>query len=308
MIVLNPASGQGADAAEFSVAVRERLDCRITTTSGAGDARARAAEAAVAGAERVVAAGGDGTIREVVEGLVEAGTGPDDTPSLGVIPLGTGNDLARALRVPLGLDDAVDLLARRPPLRRLDLLRVDLDGRTTWAVNAVVMGNGGRVGTVLDEDDKRFWGPLSYLRSAVEVAFELQPVAVAWALDDDDLVETDLLNIVAANGVSAAGGVPIAPGADPHDGVLDVALVTACATSEVLRIGAALLGGAEPESDAYRRRRGRRLRVEARGADPLPVSVDGEPREARSITIDLRPARLRVAVAGAESSNPASES
>lgn len=298
LVVLNPVSGKGVDPAEFSVSVRQRLDCRITTTTGAGDARARAAEAAVAGVERVVAAGGDGTIREVVLGLLDGGGDAGELPALGVIPLGTGNDLARALGVPLDLEEAVDLLADRGRVRALDLLRVERDGAASWAVNAVVLGNGGRVGTVLDTDDKRFWGPLSYLRSAVEVAFELEPVAVAWAADDGDLVEAHVLNVVAANGTTAAGGVPIAPGASPYDGTLDIAVVTECGGSEVLRIGAALLAGNEPGSEAYRHTRGRRLRVEARGADALPVSVDGEPSEARSVTVEIHPGRLRVVVPG----------
>ncbi len=294
LVVLNPASGTGIDPAEFAADVRARLDCRIAITSEAGDARRRAAEALDAGAERVVAAGGDGTIREVVQGLADGGRDPHDTPILGVLPLGTGNDLARTLGVPLDLGKAVDLLADSGATRPLDLLRVVRDGDATWAVNAVILGNGGRVGTVLDNDDKSFWGPLSYLRSAVEVALELEPVRVAWSADDDRWVEAEVLNVVAANGASAAGGVPIAPGASPHDGLLDVAVVDDCSVAEALRIGAALLAGREPDSPVYRRRSARRLRVETRGAEGLPVSVDGEPFQAASVEVSVRPGRLRV--------------
>lgn len=296
-ILLNPDAGEGTDPAEFAVAVREHLDvhtARIASTAVPGEARRRALEAARQGAARVVAAGGDGTVREVVEGLLDHGAGAGETPVLGIVPLGTGNDLARCLGVPLDLDGALEFLAGDPRVRPLDVLRVSLDGSVGWAANAVVVGEGGRVGRALDADEKAFWGPLSYLRSAVEMAFEVQPVAVRWAVDDGEPHEAPVLNVVMANGVTAGGGIPIAPGADPGDGMLDFAVVGDVPMAEVVAIGAALLAGRDPGSEAWSHRRGRRVRVESPGGDPLPVSVDGENGAAAVVEVEVLSGRLRV--------------
>lgn len=295
LVILNPASGRGTDPAEFSATVRETLSCRVALTREAGDAARLAGEAVADGATRIVAAGGDGTVREVVEGMVGAGVDADDAPELGLIPLGTGNDLARTVGLPLQLQAAVDLLASSPRTRALDLLQVTWDDTVTWAANAVVVGNGARLGTVLDSDDKSFWGPLSYLRSAVEVVADLQPVSVLWQLDDAEAEAFDVLNVVAANGAGAGRGVPIAPGADPFDGQLDAVLIENATSGQIVQIGTALLGGGDADAEAYHRRSARRMRVESREG-PLPVSIDGEPVEATLLEVKLVAGRLRLVV------------
>lgn len=295
LVILNPTSGRGTDPAEFSATVRESLSCRVSLTQEEGDAARLAAEAVAAGATRIVAAGGDGTVRGVVEGMVRAGADAVSTPELGLIPLGTGNDLARTVGIPLQLKAAVALLAGSSTTRPLDLLRVTRDGRESWAANAVVVGNGARLGTVLDSDDKTFWGPLSYLRSAVEVVVDLQPVSVLWQVDDAEPEAFEVLNVVAANGAGAGRGVPIAPGADPFDGRLDAVVIESAPSGQIVQIGTALLAGGDADSPAYHRRAARRVLMESKQG-PLPVSVDGEPEEASVLEVELVAGRLRLVV------------
>lgn len=295
LVILNPTSGRGTDPAEFSATVRESLPCRVALTQEEGDAARLAAEGVAAGATRIVAAGGDGTVRGVVEGMVRAGSDAASTPELGLIPLGTGNDLARTVGIPLQLKRAVALLAASSATRPLDLLRVTRDGRESWAANAVVVGNGARLGTVLDSDDKTFWGPLSYLRSAVEVVVDLQPVSVLWQLDDGEARAFEVLNVVAANGAGAGRGVPIAPGADPFDGQLDAVMIENAPSGQIVQIGTALLAGGDADAAAYHRRAARRVRMESRQG-PLPVSIDGEPVEAEVLAVELVAGRLRLVV------------
>ena len=242
----------------------------------------------------ILVAGGDGTVHEVVEGLLDAE--PDEMPVLTILPLGTGNDLARSLEVPREWTEALDLRGGPGTVRELDLMEMELDGHREVAVNAVVVGNGGRVGEVLDDREKARWGPLSYLRSAMEVAFELEPVEVRLALDDGKPETMAILNVVVANGRYAGGGVPIAPRADPHDGRLEVVTVLDTPLRQVLGMLPTLLREEDPEHPSYRHRTAGRVAVETVGDRPLPVSVDGENVHARSVSVTLTSLRIPVRV------------
>lgn len=293
VVILNPAAGGGLDPTEVAAAIRERLGARVVVPEGAERVRPRTAEEARRGARVVVAAGGDGTVRAVAAGLADAGAA-GEVPVLAVLPLGTGNDLARSLGMPMDFEDALEHLATDPEPRSLDLLRVRLDGEESWAVNAVVAGNGGRVGDLLDTPAKERWGPLSYLRSAAEVALELEPRRVELTVDGEAPERVEILNVVAANGETAAGGVTIAPGASPLDGRLEVTVVSVTGLGEVAHIAASLLAGRDPESDAYHRLRAGSMRVRALDGAPLPVSVDGENGGAEEVEVELVAGALRV--------------
>lgn len=300
VLILNPQAGSlgGPEAADgVEAAVREALPgARIHRTEGPDDAHDFAIRAREEGVEELLVAGGDGTVNEVVHGLLEGGEAPGPLPTLSILPLGTGNDLARCLELPLAWEEALELPAtRRGRVRRMDLLEVTLDGTRRVATNAVVVGSGGKVGQVLDPEAKQAWGPLSYLRSAAEVALELEPVEVHLAEDDGEAARVRVLNIVAANGRYAARGIPIAPGADPADGRLELVVVREATLAEVVTMAAALLREVDPEHEAYRHRRVTSLRIRAgEDAPPLPVSVDGENLEAREIRVSLLEGRLPV--------------
>lgn len=300
LIILNPAAGSVDDADALEAGLAEEVDGSIQRTREAGDARRLAREAAAAGRLLVVAAGGDGTVREVVQGLVDASDGPDSAPVLAVLPLGTGNDLARCLEIPLEVNGALPIVTASPEAARtrpLDLMEVALDGRTVSAVNAVVVGNGGRLGQVLDPETKARWGPLSYLRSAGQVAFELEPLTMELGMDGASPRKIETLNVVIANGRYAGGGVPIAPGADPCDGRLEVVRIQPAPLPRLLTLLPAILREEDPDAEIYRQ--GPAASVVIRTAEgALPVSVDGEVAETRTLGVDILPGRLRVRVPG----------
>ena len=296
-VVLNPASGGGNDAADVSEHVREVMGASLLVTEAAGEARRHAAEAVREGAALVVAAGGDGTVQEVVAGLVEASRSAEDAPLLGVLPLGTGNDLARALGTPRKWRDAADLLATGARVRTLDLLDVSVDGQRTLAANSVIVGNGARPGRMLDEEAKARWGPLSYLRAAVDVALELEPLELELALDAAKPRTLEVLNVIVANGRSAGGGIPIATGGSPFDGRIEVTVVAGgLHLEELLSLMPALLRDEEPVHEGYHQFRVRHAEVTAAGGGAFPVTVDGEPTMAGHLIAEVVPGRLRVLV------------
>jgi diacylglycerol kinase (ATP) len=288
VIVANPRAGGGADLSLLRDRIADWPEASLCRTSARGDASALARRAADEGAEIVVAAGGDGTVHEVVAGLLEA----ERPAALGIIALGTGNDLVRSLEIPPDLDGALAIL-RRGRRRAMDLIHVEADGTTQWCVNAAAGGFAGRIHDALDSDLKRVWGPLSYLRSAVEVMGETEPWSVAIAVDGrQDRLEA--LNVVVANGRYAGRGIPIAPHADPFDGLLDLAVVRSAPVLHLSRLAPKLLRGEDPGDESFVSARGREV---SREADrPRPFSVDGERIEIRRARFRLRPAALDVVV------------
>ena len=299
VLIVNPAAGGAPEADEVLAAIRRKGgDVALHVTAAAGDARRFAREAVRSGAAELWVAGGDGTIHEAVLGLRDAGD--HRSTVLHPVPLGTGNDLARSLDIPLNWEEAIEALSGPARTLELDVMEVEVDGDALVAVNAVIAGNGGRIGEVLDAEGKAWWGPLSYLRGAVEVALELEPVPVSIRIDDGPARHERILNVVAANGRYAGHGVPIAPGARPDDGQLELVTMGEATLPQVLAMMPALLREEDPEHEAYRHERVRVVDIEADGEAPIPVSVDGENSEARRLRVALSDTGLSVRVPDTE--------
>ncbi len=300
VLILNPAAGGAPEADEVLAAVRARgADVALRVTQEAGDACVFAREAAETRADCLWVAGGDGTLHEVVLGLRDAGL--EHLPTVCPIPLGTGNDLVRSLGVPREWNEAVDALGSTGARTvELDVMEVDVDGEPLVATNAVIAGNGGRIGEVLDSEGKAWWGPLAYLRSAVEVAFELEAVPMVLRVDDGPERRERVLNVVAANGRYAGGGIPIAPGARTDDGELELVTVGEATLPQVLAMMQALLREEDPEHEAYRHERARSVVILADGEGEIPVSVDGENTTARRIRVTLGSRRIPVRIPAEE--------
>ena len=300
LIILNPAAGGGggADRVRDWAARRPKVELRVT--EGPGDARRWARDAAEQGRHRVVAAGGDGTVHEVASGLLDHG---EDIPTLALLPLGTGNDLARSLQVPDELEAALEIL-ERGRVRGMDVARVRWDGDSdqegdgsgeSFLVNALTGGFSGELHDSLDEGVKSAWGPLSYLKTGLEEWGERSTYAITVSVDGESQ-DYEALNLVVANGASAGGGMPISPEADPFDGVLNVLVVRDAPGWELSALAARMLAGEPGDHDALDRRRGRSVLVEA--DESFPVSLDGERITVRTLDLELRPGTLSVVVGG----------
>ena len=257
-----------------------------------------AAAAAAAGHDVVVAAGGDGTVHLVANGLMQAGESAEARPALGVLPLGTGNDFARTLGLPLKhpVGRAVEAL-RRAERRTMDLIRVshpDGEGKTQYAVNVCAGGFSGAVDEVLTDELKSTWGPLAYLVGAVKALPDLDGYHTTLAWGDGPTEAVDAFNIVVANGRTAGGGRPVAPRADPEDGLLDVVLIRVGSGLDVARLVARAAAGDYLDDDDVVFNRVERVAVSS--TPGMWFNVDGELRTNDPITFEVVPGALRIAV------------
>jgi len=264
-IIVNPAAAGGRLGRQWRrLEPRVRalgLDAPVVFTRAPGHAADLAAEAVTDGVGTVIVAGGDGTVCEAVEGLAEAGRG-----RLAILPLGTGNDAARSIGVPLRLADTVrTVLAGRS--RRVDAMTVD--GRVV--LNAIGVGITGEINRRAAAM-KKVRGIASYLTAAVASLASYRSARVRLEADGHTW-EGAMTMLAVHNGPTTGGGFRLTPGADPADGLLDLCLVEGMGVMRrVHRLVNGLLGrlGSLPGSLVLRT-----SRFDLYFDEVLPMHLDG---------------------------------
>lgn len=289
-VILNPGSRTGGDEDVLERLERLLGDWEVRRTEHAGHAGELARAAAAEGFETVVAAGGDGTVNEVVNGLAAAAAAGEGRACLGILPLGTGNDLVRLLGIPADLEEAVAAL-RLGACRRLDLGEMRTGDESRFFLNVAAGGFSGEVDKALTPEIKRSWGPLAYLRAATEVLRDLEVYRVRIRFDGDETVELAALNVVVANGRFAGGGVPIAPRAHPCDGLLEVVVIPEMPLTSMVALAPRVLAGRH--LDIAEEREAEEREAEERERERAGSDADsGTPDSGAASAPDAEPPRL----------------
>lgn len=300
LVLLNSNAGGFDDPGEVEDRLGSGLpEARVQRSGSAGEAREAVRAALAAGCEVVVAAGGDGTVHTVLNALA-----PDfERAALAILPLGTANDFARSLSLPRELSEAIDVV-RLGRTRALDIIEVraaDGDEGVRYCGNVVTGGFAGRVREDLDEEDKRRWGPLSYVRAGLEQLKDVDRWEVDLELEGGSAAsggEQRIVNIVVANGSHAGGNIPVAPEADPADGLLDVVWIRDSPPARLVAVAFKMVAGGhlQDERVTFRRARAVRLRCD----HVMPFTLDGEPLSSDDIEFRVLPGVLRVVVAAGD--------
>ncbi len=268
VVILNPSAGS-ADKPEELLEKLKRLDpADIHVSSNQGDARKLAAAAVESGVELIVAAGGDGTLNEVINGIGETAS----AVRVGLVPLGTGNDFARSIHLPVTVEDCVEVI-RAGRVKAIDFVRVRSD-EVRYFVNVSAGGFSGVVDEKLTSEIKQTWGPLAYLRCAAAALPELKAYESQIALDDQPAERFSLYNLVIGNGRFVAGGIPITPEAVLDDGLLDIILIPEKPKGELAVLVAQIMMGKHLESDTLIYRRASKVAVNSQPG--MWFNVDGE--------------------------------
>jgi diacylglycerol kinase (ATP) len=287
-VILNPSAGSARDPDELAERIGRLLDANVCLTTKVGSEARLTRTAIRQGAELIVAAGGDGTLNGVINGIAENAT----NVRVGLIPLGTGNDFARTLGLPTDLEAAIEVV-RAGETRAIDLVRVTSD-EVRYFINVSAGGFSGLVNEKLTPEMKKTWGPLAYLRSAAAALPELRAYQTTLAFDNTESLMLDLYNVVVANGRYVAGGTLIAPEASVDDGMFDVILIQKRSAPELALLAASVALGTHLSSDAIVFRRAAKLTVNSKPG--MWFNVDGELVGNEPARFEILPRALRFAV------------
>lgn len=292
-IIFNP-TARGEKAAQL----RQHLadlgdDVRVLPTRHAGDARDRAVQLVADGCGTVVAAGGDGTVNEVLNGICDAPDGLQRA-RLGVIPLGTVNVFAKEMGIPGKFPLAWQII-RSGEERRIDLPLAEftaLDGQRVRRHFILMAGAGldSRAIGLVNWELKKRAGPLAYVWAGLQAMRSPHPSVVAAMGDRRETVELAEVG----NGRYYGGRFPVFPTAQLDDGELDVTLFPRVGWLVAIRVFLRLLVNRLGNSPDAIFLRGRELQLSA--PEPMSLQLDGDLVGVLPATITLRPRALRVVV------------
>jgi diacylglycerol kinase (ATP) len=266
LLILNRASGSAGDVDEASLIAALGGDSRVTAVSpGAGDLEREVSEAAD-GADLIVVAGGDGTLHAVVHALGDL----LHHVRLGVIPMGTGNDFATTLGMPDDPLDAAEAISAGRE-RAIDVAVAEGDGGVPRRfLNASIGGFPVAVDDAVSDRLKRSVGAAAYTIAGAKVATGLPRFTVTIG----DRVIEDCVAAGVGNGRTVGGGIPMWPGADPSDGLLDGCAVPASGVLDAMRLGARVRAGTHDELADVVMLRAPEIRIESE--PEMEMNVDGE--------------------------------
>ena len=284
--IVNPIAGAGRSAKCFKE-VRDLLDSKgidygIAISEYSGHAIELTKTALAAGESRIVAVGGDGTVNEVASALVGS------EAVMGILPFGTGNDLCRTLDIPSDPEDALEVLLANH-VRKMDA------GTANGRFFLNVSGLGFDVDVLLSTEKfkKRFNGMLPYMLGLLQALFTLKRTTVK-VRNGEELLDLDVLVLVAANGRYFGGGMMPAPDADLFDGKLDICIIKSMPKLRVLSVLSRFVKGKHLDIKEVLYFQADEITVETSQAHML--ELDGEVCESTPVVFRLLPGALPMLV------------
>lgn len=284
-VIINPNAGDQRKQAILPGIIKKKfsqyaINTDIVYTTGPGNAAEMARKAVSEKHDVVIAAGGDGTINEVAGALVKTKT------PLGILPLGSGNGLARSLKIPVKIEQALDILCH-PHILMMDVGQVN--DRFFFGVCGV--GFDAVIGYKFQQFGTR--GPIPYFIIGFREYVKFRDKEYILNSDTKQTTVSPLFITVANTSQYGAGAV-IAPSADFKDGLLNICIMERVSFLKALLILPLLFNGKIEKSKYYSQFLCRSLEITS-AADQDYVHTDGEPWTfSKKLTIEIKPAALHV--------------
>ena len=309
LVIVNPASADGATRENWP---KIASDLRthfgafsVAFTEAPGDGRTLAAEAARQGTRLIIACGGDGTISEVVNGILES----NQETELGILPGGTGSDFRRTLGMPTNIAAAAHAL-REGRTRTIDAGRVtfvnDNDERETrFFINVASFGMSTEVLSRTASGEAKKWIPgfaprklgskLSYAAATLQTTFSTTPTEVHVQLDEQPERRWRVAEFCVANARYYGGAMKIAPDAKLDDGLFDVITIGDASAFRILANSPRLYFGAHLRMDEVTHALAKQVLARPVKKDEVVrVELDGEVLGRLPATFQIMPLALRV--------------
>jgi len=233
-------------------------------TTGDGDAINAAKYAIENKFDIIVAAGGDGTINEVINGMA-----PEQyRPKLGIIPAGTTNDFARALHIPRQIDKAVEVILANESML-LDIGKVN----DQYFMNIAGGGDLTELTYEVPSKLKAVIGQLAYYMKGIEMLPFIRPTRTRIEFDGE-IIDEEVMLFLVANTNSVGGFEKLAPDAKMNDGYFDLLILRATNLAEFIRVATLALRGAHIEDDLVIYTKAKHIKVEP--DDRMQLNIDGE--------------------------------
>jgi len=287
-VILNPAAGRGR-ASRAWPGLASRLEAagvafEVLETERPGQG-VELAERASHRFEAVIAAGGDGTVHEVANGILRARGGAE----LGVLPLGSGDDFAKMLPA----RDAIERLAAAKSMA-FDAGVIRSDGEVRYFANGMDIGFGAHGAHNIRKVPRMFTGLAAYLGAIALTMVRYPTLSVRLQLDDDAPTRQTTAMTAVMNGRALGGSFLACPDARADDGVLDVMVAEGVGRLEILGLVPKFMRGTHVRDPRIRLARARRVTIESE--TPLLVEADGEIafEDARRLEIEVLPGALTV--------------
>jgi YegS/Rv2252/BmrU family lipid kinase len=282
-VIFNPAArGEKSQRIRRFLETKAGPSVTVAPTQRAGEARLLAARAVAEGYRVIVAAGGDGTINEVINGI---GT---SAAALGVLPLGTVNVFAQELGIPRNIEAAWAVI-ENGCRRTIDLARAESNGATRYFVQLAGVGFDARAVRDASWELKKKIGPLSYVWAGFKT---LSGTHARVEVSANGNGPVGGVAVLVGNGRFYGGRFALFPKARMDDGLLDVCVFEKCGYLDVLRYGHGILRGAHLGLGGVKYFQAERLVCSAPGATPF--ELDGEDAGDAPVTFSVVPRALRV--------------
>lgn len=290
LLVVNPSSG-GEKAKDFEEMAKEKLgqgfeEIIVKHTQKGGDARDFAKQAAKDGFDAVFVMGGDGTVNEGISGLAEE----EYRPKFGFFPLGTVNDLARALKMPLDPEEAIQSL----DLTKTKALDIGKVNNKDYFMNVIAIGTIPQAVNETSVEEKTKLGKLAYAISALKNLADNHSYTFTVQLDGQEkVIESSTLLIGLTN--SIAGFEELLPEAKVNDGLLHFIYLKDSNFLESVQTLPSLLSGVDQSNEhvGYHQVKDIRISLEDQGEE-LHLNVDGDEGDKLPVAITVLPSHLEV--------------